>query len=106
MTQQKSPSPVEAARLFDDVQAFLQVASLLLNCEKQKKKKGGEIMKNIKANLSMLLIVGVLGTSGATLAADGAEVEGQLAPNSYCHEKFPAITGRSLDSQPQLKQST
>ena len=64
-------------------------------------------MKNMKANLSMLLIVGVLGTSGAALAADGAEVEGQLAPDSYCHEKFPAITERSLDgSQPQLKQST
>lgn len=64
-------------------------------------------MKNVKANLSMLLIVGVLGASGAVLAADGVEVEGQLTPGSYCHEKFPAITGRSLDdSQPQLKQST
>jgi hypothetical protein len=83
------------------------MASLLLNCEKQQRQKGGEIMKNMKANLSMLLVVGVLGTSGAALAGDGAEVEGQLAPNSYCHEKFPAITGRSLDgSQPQLKQST
>ena len=64
-------------------------------------------MTNFKSNLSMLLIVGVLGTSGAALAADGAEVEGQLAPSSYCHEKFPAVTTRSLDdSQPQLKQST
>lgn len=64
-------------------------------------------MKNMKANLSMLLIVGVLGTGGVVLAADGVAVEGQLAPNSYCHEKFPAITGRSLDDrQPQLKQST
>jgi hypothetical protein len=83
------------------------MASLLLNCEKQKRQKGGETMKNVKANLSMLLIVGVLGASGAVLAADGVEVEGQLTPGSYCHEKFPAITGRSLDdSQPQLKQST
>ena len=63
-------------------------------------------MKNLKANLSMLLVVGVLGTSGAALAADG-EVEGQLAPGSYCHEKFPAMTERSLgDNQPELKQST
>src|SRR4030095_11855382 len=57
-----------------------QMASVLLNCEKQKSQKGGEIMKNLKANLSMLLVVGVLGTSGAALAADGVEVEGQLAP--------------------------
>ena len=64
-------------------------------------------MKNFKANLSMLLVVGVLGTSGAALAADGVVVEGQLTPGSYCHEKFPAITERSLgDNQPQLKQST
>jgi hypothetical protein len=83
------------------------MASVLLNCENQKRKKGGEIMTNLKANLSMLLIVGVLGTSGVALAADDVEVEGQLAPGSYCHEKFPAMTERSLDgSQPQLKQST
>lgn len=65
-------------------------------------------MTNFKSNLSMLLIVGVLGTSGVALAAgDDVEVEGQLAPGSYCHEKFPAMTERSLDgSQPQLKQST
>jgi len=64
-------------------------------------------MTNFKSNLSMLLIVGVLGTSGVALAADGVEVEGQLAPGSYCHEKFPAMTERSRDgSQPQLKQST
>ncbi len=64
-------------------------------------------MKSFKANLSMLLVVGVLGTSGAALAADGVEVEGQLAPGGYCHEKFPALTERSLDdNQPQLKQST
>jgi len=87
--------------------AFLQMASVLLNCEKQKRKKGGEIMKNFKANLSMLLVVGVLGTSGAALAADGVEVEGQLAPGSYCHEKFTAMNKRSLgDNQPELKQST
>src|SRR5262245_48273439 len=93
--------------LYVTAAGVLQMASLLLKSGKQKTQKGGEIMKNMKANLSMLLIVGVLGTSGAALAADGAEVEGQLAPDSYCHEKFPAITGRSLDdSQPQLKQST
>jgi len=64
-------------------------------------------MKNFKANLSMLLVVGVLGTSGAVLAADGVVVEGELNSGNYCHEKFPAMTERSLgDNQPQLKQST
>ena len=64
-------------------------------------------MNSLKANLSMLLVVGVLGTSAAAIAADGVDVEGQLAPGSYCHEKFPAITERSLnDNQPQLKQPT
>jgi hypothetical protein len=84
------------------------MASVLLNCERQKRKKGGEtIMKKLKANLSMLLVVVVLGTSGAALAADGVEVEGQATSGSYCHEKFPAMTWRSLgDNQPELKQST
>jgi hypothetical protein len=84
------------------------MASLLLNCEKQKRKKGGEtIMKSLKANLSMLLVVGVLGTSGAALAADGVVVEGELNQGSYCHTKFPAMTEHSLgDNQPELKQST
>jgi len=84
------------------------MASRLLNCEKQKRKKGGEtIMKSLKANLSMLLLVGVLGTSGAALAADGVEVEGQLAPGSYCHEKFPAMKQGSLDdNQPALQSTT
>ena len=64
-------------------------------------------MTNFKSNLSMLLVVGVLGASGTALAADGVVVEGQLSPGSYCHEKFPAITERSLgDNQPQLKRST
>jgi hypothetical protein len=86
------------------------MASVLLNCKRQKKqkrKKGGEtIMKNFKANLSILLVVGVLGTSGAALAADGAVVEGELGQGSYCHEKFPAIRPSTLaDDQPQLKQS-
>lgn len=64
-------------------------------------------MTNFKLNLSMLLVVGVLGASGTALAADGVVVEGQLSPGSYCHEKFPAITERSLgDNQPQLKRST
>jgi hypothetical protein len=107
MTRQKCLSLVESRNSPPSISLeFLQMALVLLNCEKQKRKKGGEIMKSLKTNLSMLLVFGVLGTSGAALAAS-VEVEGQLAPGGYCHEKFPAMTGRSLgDNQPQLKQST
>ena len=64
-------------------------------------------MKTFKSKLSILLVVGVLGTSIVALAADGVVVEGQLTPGSYCHERFPAMTARSLgDNQPQLKRST
>lgn len=64
------------------------------------------MMNNFKSNLSMLLVLGVLGTSGAALAADGVLVEGKLNSGSYCHEKFPAMRTRTLDdNQPQLKDS-
>jgi hypothetical protein len=79
------------------------------SCENHEntEEKGGEtIMKNFKANWSIVLLVGVLGTSGAALAADGVVVQGELSPGSYCHEKFPAMRTRTLDEkQPQLKDS-
>jgi hypothetical protein len=78
----------------------------LLNCEK-KRKKGGEITKNFKSNLSILLVVGVLGTSGAALAADGVLLKEDIASDSYCHTQFPAIRESTLgDDQPQLKDSS
>jgi hypothetical protein len=107
MTRQECLSLVESR---DSIQRRPSVSAngiALAQLRKQKRKKGGEIMKNFKANLSMLLVVGVLGTSGAAIAADGAEVEGQLDAGSYCHEKFPAMTERSLSgNQPELKQPT
>lgn len=63
-------------------------------------------MKKLKANWSILLVVGVLGISGAAVAADGVVIQGELNPGSYCHEKFPAMRTRTLDdNQPQLKDS-
>src|SRR5262245_553383 len=77
---------------------FLHMASFLLDCENRKRKKGGELMKNLKANLSMLLVVGILGTSGVALAADNGVISKQeLTPGGYCHEKFPAIRPSTLD---------
>ena len=64
-------------------------------------------MKNFKSNLSILLVVGVLGTSGAALAADGVLLKEDIAPGSYCHMKFPAIRPSTLaGNNPQLKSST
>ncbi len=61
-------------------------------------------MKNLKSNLSMLLVVGLLGTSGAALADDGVLLQVQLAGDGYCHMKFPAIRESTLGGdQPVLK---
>jgi hypothetical protein len=63
-------------------------------------------MKNAKSKLSVLLVVAVLGVSGASLAADGVVVQGELKGANYCHEKIPAMRSRTLsDSQPELKDS-
>jgi hypothetical protein len=66
------------------------------------------MMKNFKANLPMLLVVGILGTSGVALTADnGVVAKQELTPGSYCHEKFPAIRPGTLDDgTAQLKSST
>ena len=55
----------------------------------------------------MLLVIGVIGTSSAALAADGVLSREELTPGSYCHEKFPAIRPSTLgDQQAELKGST
>lgn len=64
-------------------------------------------MKNFKSNLSILLVIGVLGTSGAALAADGVLLKEDISPDSYCHMKFPAIRPSTLaGNNPELKSST
>jgi hypothetical protein len=102
----KSLSSLEAGNSIQDNLRFCKWHRSCSIAKNRKRKKGGEIMKGLKANLSMMLLVGVLGASGAALAADGVVVEGELNPGSYCHMKFPAMTERSLgDNYPQLKQS-
>jgi hypothetical protein len=60
------------------------------------KPKGGEVMKNVKTCLSVLLVAGSLGMSGVALAADGVLVKEQMAESNYCHLKFPAIQESTL----------
>jgi len=64
-------------------------------------------MKNVKSLLAALILLGNITASGTALAADGIISKTEDVPGSYCHEKFPAITGRSLDSDdPVLKSQT
>ena len=52
-------------------------------------------MKNAKALLAALILLGT--TGGTALAAsDGVISKEKLTPDSYCNEKFPAIIVRSL----------
>jgi hypothetical protein len=64
-------------------------------------------MKNAKTFLAALLLLGNIVSSGTALAADGVISKDELTAGSYCHMKFPAIEGRSLDSNnPVLKGPT
>jgi hypothetical protein len=61
-------------------------------------------MKNAKTFLAALFLLGNIVASGTALAADGVVSKNELTAGSYCHTKFPAIDGRSLDSNtPVLK---
>ena len=58
-------------------------------------------MKNAKSLLTALILLGNIIASGAALAADGTISKTEEVPGSYCHEKFPAIEGKSLaDNDP------
>jgi hypothetical protein len=61
-------------------------------------------MKNTKSLLVALILLGNIAVSGIAFAADGVISEDVLSTGSYCHEKFPAIEGKSLASDdPVLK---
>jgi len=61
-------------------------------------------MKNVKTLLAALILLGNITASGTALAADGILSKTEDVPGSYCHEKFPAIEGRTLASDdPVLK---
>ena len=63
-------------------------------------------MKNAKALLAALILLGIIGGT-ALAASDGVISKDKLASDSYCNEKFPAITSDSLASnKPALKGST
>ena len=65
-------------------------------------------MKIANSFLASLLLIGSLGATATAMAADdGILLKQELTPDSYCHEKFPAIDQSTLDSDdPTLKSST
>ena len=64
-------------------------------------------MKITKSFLAGLLLVGSLGAVNTAIAADGVIEKVPLTADSYCHEQFPAIQGRTLDTDdPTLKSAS
>ena len=61
-------------------------------------------MKNAKALLGALILMGNVAAGATALAADGILPDEDLSADNYCHEKFPAMTSRSLaTNDPMLK---
>jgi hypothetical protein len=69
-----------------------------------KHRKEVNTMKIATSFLAAMLFTGVLGTLNNAIAADEDTEKVPLSADSYCHEKFPAIRGRTLGTDdPTLK---
>jgi len=55
-------------------------------------------MKIATSFLAALLFTGTLGSMSTAMSADGVISKDELATDSYCHEKFHAMTKQSLDT--------
>lgn len=61
-------------------------------------------MKNTETLLAALIFLGSIATGSTVLAADGVISKDVFTPESYCHEKFPAIGDKTVASDdPKLK---
>jgi len=61
-------------------------------------------MKNAKPLLAALLFLGNIAAGSTVLAADGVISKDELSTDSYCHEKFPAMSDKTVASDdPTLK---
>ena len=64
-------------------------------------------MKIATSFLAGVLFIGTMGAINSAMAEDGSVSKDGLTPSSYCHEKFPAISSRTLgDAQPVLKDAS
>ncbi len=59
-------------------------------------------MKNPKSFLAALILLSSMTASAAVFAADGVIEKDPFTARSYCHEKFQAMEGQSLDSHKQV----
>jgi hypothetical protein len=57
-----------------------------------------ENMKIATSFLAAVLFTGALGSINTAMSADGVISKDELATDSYCHEKFHAMTRQSLDT--------
>jgi hypothetical protein len=62
-------------------------------------------MKIATSFFAGLLLIGSLGALNSAIAADGVIEKVPLTADSYCHEKFPAMQGRTLGSNDQTLKS-
>jgi hypothetical protein len=53
-------------------------------------------MKIARIVLTSLILIGSMTAVNSAMAADGVTEKVPLTANSYCHEKFDAISGRTL----------
>jgi hypothetical protein len=61
-------------------------------------------MKIARIVLTSLILIGSMTAVNSAMAADGVTEKVPLTANSYCHEKFDAISGRTLGTDdPTLK---
>lgn len=63
-------------------------------------------MKNAKTLLAALILLGNIAVSATAFAADGIISKDDLSSDSYCHEKFAPIEGKSLASDDPVLRST
>ena len=64
-------------------------------------------MKIARTVVASLILIGSMSAVNIAMAADGVIDKVPLTTNSYCHEKFDAISGRTLGTDdPALKDAT
>lgn len=62
-------------------------------------------MKNTRSLLAGLIFLGSITAGGTALAADGVISKDELSTDSYCHQKFTAMTESSVASDDPVLES-
>jgi hypothetical protein len=82
----------------------LHEATSLAQHDDKTRRKEVKIMKIRNLILAGLLLIGSVGATATAMADDGVLLKEEVAPDSYCHQKFRAMDPNTLGSdQPVLK---